>query len=79
SGLLPVAEEEELMSEASQQGASAVNCKAASGATGTSAVKDNGASVPLTIRNRIKKDLSRTAAEEPQRNRRGTTEVLEGR
>ncbi|XP_047660221.1 inositol 1,4,5-triphosphate receptor associated 2 isoform X2 [Tachysurus fulvidraco] len=57
SGLLPVAEVEEPMSEASQQGATAVNSKAASGATGTSAVKDNGASVPLTIRNRIKKDL----------------------
>ncbi|XP_058272927.1 inositol 1,4,5-triphosphate receptor associated 2 isoform X2 [Hemibagrus wyckioides] len=57
SGLLPVAEEEEPMSEATQQGAAAVNSKVVSGATGTSAAKDNGASVPLTIRSRIKKDL----------------------
>ncbi|KAK3517914.1 hypothetical protein QTP70_027301 [Hemibagrus guttatus] len=57
SGLLPVAEEEEPMTEASQQGAAAVNSKVVSGATGTSAVKDNGASVSQTIRSRIKKDL----------------------
>ncbi|XP_060759454.1 inositol 1,4,5-triphosphate receptor associated 2 [Neoarius graeffei] len=52
SGLLPVAEEEEPTSEASQQGA-----KAGGGATRQSVAKDNGASVPLTIRSRIKKDL----------------------
>lgn len=53
SGLLPVVEEEEPMSEASQRGA-----KAGGGATGPSVAKDNGASVPpLNIRSRIKKDL----------------------
>ncbi|MCI4388727.1 hypothetical protein PGIGA_G00089390 [Pangasianodon gigas] len=58
SGLLPVAEEEEPMSETSQQGATAVNSKAGSGATGPIVTKDNGASVPpLTIRSRIRKDL----------------------
>ncbi|MCJ8742976.1 hypothetical protein PDJAM_G00088450 [Pangasius djambal] len=58
SGLLPVAEEEEPMSETTQQGATAVNSKAGSGATGPTATKDNGASVPpLTIRSRIRKDL----------------------
>ncbi|KAF4079883.1 hypothetical protein AMELA_G00183400 [Ameiurus melas] len=57
SGLLPVAEEEEPMSEASQQGVASVNSRAGGGATGPSAAKDNGATVPMTVRNRIKKDL----------------------
>ncbi|XP_053364867.1 inositol 1,4,5-triphosphate receptor associated 2 [Clarias gariepinus] len=58
SGLLPVAEEEEPMSEASQQGAPAVNSKVKSGAAGASAAKENGPSaLPQSFRNRIKKEL----------------------
>ncbi|KAF5890789.1 lymphoid-restricted membrane protein-like, partial [Clarias magur] len=58
SGLLPVAEEEEPMSEASQQGAPAVNSKVKTGATGASAAKENGPSaLPQSFRNRIRKEL----------------------
>ncbi|XP_046728867.1 inositol 1,4,5-triphosphate receptor associated 2 isoform X2 [Silurus meridionalis] len=56
SGLLPVAEKEEPMSEASQKGATTVNSKV--GATGPSVVKESASSVsPSNIRSRIKKDL----------------------